>query len=206
MSKPSADIARRRIAQLHPTLGAVESVFFRGVGAGGYDIYGAKFASGIAEFRVRLASAGKIEDISFRPDGDSMPGEILPCAQEHALKAVRDTVPIQLQLYNERAVADIRAFALDGDGRRSRDLMIGDDRSATFLAHVGQPWVVTDASGQCLEIIIPGQSTRSLIIRADAHPQTGRPEPQRTSPMSGSEQALRGYIDALRRGDPNTAT
>jgi hypothetical protein len=84
--------------------------------------------------------------------------------------------------------------------------MIGDDRSATFLAHVGQPWVVTDASGQCLEIIIPGQSTRSLTIRADAHAQAGRPEPQRTSPMSGSEQALRGYIDALRRGDPNTTT
>jgi hypothetical protein len=205
MSKHLADIARRQIAQLHAmltALGAVESVFFRGVGPGGYDIYGAKFASGLAEFRVRLAPDGNIEDIGFRPDGDSTPGEILTCAQEQTLKAVRDTVPIQLLLYNESG-ADIRAFALDGDGRRSRHLMIGDDRPAPFLAHVGQPWVVADASGQCLEIIMPGQSTRFLTIPADAREQAARPAPQRTSPMSGSEQALRRYIDALRRGEPN---
>jgi hypothetical protein len=205
MSRHLADIARRQIAQSHAilaALGAVESVFFRGVGPGGYDIYGAKFASGLAEFRVRLAPDGNIDDMGFRPDGDGTPGEILTCAQEQTLKAVRDTIPIQLLLYNESG-ADIRAFALDGDGRRSRDLMIGDDRSAPFLAYIGQPWVVTDASGQCLEIIMPGQSTRFLTIRADARDRTAWPAPQRTSPMSGSEQALRRYIDALRRGEPN---
>jgi beta-lactamase regulating signal transducer with metallopeptidase domain len=201
MSKHLADIARRQIAQLHAmltALGAVESIFFRGVGPGGYDIYGAKFASGLAEFRVRLATDGNIEDIIFRADGDSTPGEILTCAQEQTLKAVRDAMPIQLQLFNESG-ADIHAFALDGDGRRSRDLMIGDDRSPQFLAHVGEPWVITDVSGQCLEIIMPGQSTRFLTI-PDARQQAA---PQRTSPMSGSEQALRRYIEALRRGEPN---
>jgi BlaR1 peptidase M56/Domain of unknown function (DUF3471) len=84
MSKHLADIARRQIAQLRAmlaALGAVEAVFFRGVGPGGYDIYGAKFASGLAEFRVRLATDGNIEDIIFRPDGDSTPGEILTCAR-----------------------------------------------------------------------------------------------------------------------------
>jgi beta-lactamase regulating signal transducer with metallopeptidase domain len=205
MSKHLADIARRQIAQLHAiftALGAIESVFFRGVGPGGYDIYGVKFASGLAEFRVRLATDGNIEDIIFRPDGDGTPGEILTCAQEQTLKAARDTVPVQLMLYNESG-ADIRAFSLDGDGRRSRDIMIGDDRSAQFLAHVGQPWVVTDASGQCLEIIMPGQSTRFLTIPAGAREQAARPAQQRTSPMSGSAQALRRYIDALRRGEPN---
>jgi hypothetical protein len=199
-----AENVRRQIAPLHAmltALGAVESVFFRGVGPGGYDIYGAKFASGLAEFRVRLASDGNIEDMVFRPDGDSTPGEILTCAQERTLKAVRDTVPIQLLLYNDSG-ADIRAFALDGDGGRSQDLMIGDDRSAPFLAQIGQPWVVTDASGQCLEIIMPGQSTRFLTIRADAREQAARPAPQRRSPLPGGEQALREYIDALGRGAP----
>ncbi len=199
-----AENVRRQIAPLHAmltALGAVESVFFRGVGPGGYDIYGAKFASGLAEFRVRLAPDGNIEDMGFRPDGDSTPGEILTCAQEQTLKAVRDTAPIQLLLYNDSG-ADIRAFALDGDGRRSRDLMIGDDQSAPFLARVGQPWVVTDASGQCLEIIMPGQSTRFLSIPADAREQAARPAPQRRSPVPGSEEALREYIDALGRGAP----
>jgi hypothetical protein len=199
-----AENVRRHVASLHAMLtafGAVESVFFRGVGPGGYDIYGAKFANGFAEFRVRLAPNGTIEDISFRPDGDNTPGEILTCAQEQTLKRVQDTVPIQLLLYNDSG-ADIHGFALDGDGRRSRDLMIGDHRSAPFLTHIGEPWVFTDASGQCLEIIMPGQRTRFLSIPADAREQAARPTPQRRSPVPGSEQALRDYIDALGRGAP----
>jgi BlaR1 peptidase M56/Domain of unknown function (DUF3471) len=199
-----AENVRRHIASLHAmltALGAVESVFFRGVGPGGYDIYGAKFANGFAEFRVRLALNGTIEDISFRPDGDNTPGEIVTCAQEQMLKRTRDTAPIQLLLYNDSG-ADIHAFALDGDGRRSRDLMIGYHRSVPFLTDIGEPWVVTDASGQCLEIIMPGQRTRFLTIPADAREQAARPKPQRRSPVPGSEQALREYIDALGRGAP----
>jgi BlaR1 peptidase M56/Domain of unknown function (DUF3471) len=199
-----AENVRRRVAPLHAmltALGTVESVFFRGVGPGGYDIYGAKFAGGLAEFRVRLAPDGTIEDIAFRPDGDGTPGEILNCAREQTLKAVGDTVPIQLMLYNDTG-ADIHAVAIDDDGKRSRDIMIGDDRSAAFRAHIGQPWVVTDVSGQCLEIIMPGQSTRYLTLPADAREQAGRPALQRRSPLSGGEQALREYIDALGRGAP----
>ena len=36
--------------------GAVESIFFRGVGPGGYDIYGVKFANGFAEIRLLLGA------------------------------------------------------------------------------------------------------------------------------------------------------
>jgi hypothetical protein len=196
----NSQMADTRRAML-TALGAVESVFFRGVGPGGYDIYGVQFASGLAEFRVRLAADGNIEDLGFRPDGDGTPGQILACAQEQTLKAVQDTVPIQLMLYNDSG-ADIRVFALDGDGRRSRDLVIGDDWSSSFIAHTGQPWVVTDAHGQCLEIIMPGQGTRFLTVSADAREQAVRPAAQRRSPVPGSEQALREYIDALARGAP----
>src|SRR5262245_54234334 len=198
-----AENVRRQIAPLHAmltALGAVESVFFRGVGPGGYDIYGVQFASGLAEFRVRLATDGNIEDLGFRTDGDGTPGQQLTCAQEQTVKAVQDTVPIQLMMYNDSG-ADIRVFALDGDGRRSRDLVIGDDRSSAFIAHTGQPWVVTDAYGQCLEIIMPGQGTRFLTIPADPR-ERARPAAQRRSPVPGSEQALREYIDALARGAP----
>jgi hypothetical protein len=200
-----AENVRRQAAALHAMLAAfgdVESVFFRGVGPGGYDIYGAQFAGGLGEFRVRLGADGNIEDIGFRGDGDSTPGGILTCAQEQTLQAAGATVPIQLFIYNASGV-DIRAFALDGDGKRSRALTIGDDRPTSFLARVGQPWVFTDASGQCLEIIMPGQSTRYLTLPADARGQAGRPAPLRRSPVPGSEQALREYIDALGRGAPN---
>jgi hypothetical protein len=111
-------------------------------------------------------------------------------------------VPIQLLLYSASG-ADVRAYALDGNGARSQELKFGADRSAPFLARVGEPWVVTDASGQCLEIIMPGQRTRFLTISADARERAARPVPQRRSPVASSEQALREYIDALTRGAPN---
>jgi len=47
----------------------VESIFFRGVGPGGYDIYGVKFANGSAEVRLLLGADGKVDDVLFRPDG-----------------------------------------------------------------------------------------------------------------------------------------
>jgi hypothetical protein len=203
--EPMAENVRRQVTPLHAMLaafGEVESVFFRGVGPGGYDIYGAQFANGLAEFRVRLGVDGNIEDIAFRADGDSTPGEILTCAQEQTLRAAGDTAPIQVLIYNASG-ADAHAFALDGDGKRSRTVTIGDDRSAAFMAHVGEPWVFTDASGQCLEIMMPGQSMRYLTIQADARGQAVRPAPQRRSPVAGSEQALRDYIEALGRGVPN---
>ena len=44
---------------------------------------------------------------------------------------------------------------------------------------------------------------RYHTIQADAREQAVRPGPQRRSPVPGSEQALRDYIDALGRGAPN---
>ena len=57
-------------------LGAVESIFFRGVGPGGYDIYGVKFANGSAEFRLLLGADGKADDVIFRADGNDAPGGV----------------------------------------------------------------------------------------------------------------------------------
>jgi beta-lactamase regulating signal transducer with metallopeptidase domain len=205
MSRQLADSVRRQFARLHAmiaALGEVESVFFRGVGPGGYDIYGVKFASGLAEFRILVGVDGTIEDMIFRPDGDGTPGEVAACAQEQILKPAPTAVPIQLLLYNGSG-GDVRAFEIDAEGKRSRDVMIGEDRSAPIVTHVGHPWVVADAAGQCLEVIVPGQSTRHLAIPADAREQAARPAPRRTSPLPGSEQALREYIDAVGRGEPD---
>ncbi len=204
MSEQLADNVRRQITQLHGMMGdvgAIESVFFRGVGPGGYDIYGAKFANGFAEFRIFVGPDEKIEDMIFRPDGDDTPGGRMTCAQEQTPKSLPRTAPIRLFLYNDSG-ADIRVFERDSEGKRSRDVMIGDDRSAAVLTYIGHPWVVTDTSERCVEIIMPGQNTRYLTITS-AGEQAVRPTPRRTSPMPGSEQALRRYIEALSRGEPN---
>jgi hypothetical protein len=212
MSPQLADIVRRQMTSLHATvtaLGAVDQVFFRGVSPGGFDIYGVKFAGGLAEFRILLDADGTIEDMIFRPDGDGSQGEVAACLQERTLKPQPGGAPIKLWLYNESG-ADIRVSAVDAQGDaqdrgRLREFTIAGDRSAPVFTRAGWPLAVTDAAGQCLEIIVPGQSTRYHIIAADARERAERPAPRRTAPMPGSEQALRRYIDGLGRGEPDYA-
>jgi hypothetical protein len=202
-----AETVRRQIAELHASmtaLGAVESVFFRGVGPGGYDIYGAKFANGFAEFRIQMGADGRTEDVIFRPDGDGSPGGTLACAQEPTLKsAAAGTAPIKLLLFNETG-ADIHLYALDGAGRRVRHGTIGADSAAPVVTAIGRPFVIADASGQCVEIILPGQRTRNYAVQpASAAGPAAQSAARRTTPFPGSEDALRRYIEALERGEPD---
>jgi hypothetical protein len=204
MSPQLADRMRRSVSELYTmltALGATESIFFRGVGPGGYDIYGAKFANGFAEFRLLMGANGKIEDMVFRPDGDDTPGRFAACSDESTLKSVSRTAPIKLLLYNALG-ADIQLFELDANGRRMPYGTISNDRSAAIQTYVARPWVVADASGQCLQIVLPGQRTRFLTVQPA---QAGEPHAasRRSTPLPGSEDALRRYIDALGRGEPN---
>ncbi len=204
MSPQLADSVRRNASELHAmltALGPPESIFFRGVGPGGYDIYGAKFANGFAEFRLLMGADGKIEDLVFRPDGDDTLGRFAACSEEPTLKSVSGAAPIKWVLYNARG-ADIQLFELDGNGKRIPYGTIGEDRSAAIQTYVARPWVVADAAGQCLEIVLLGQRTRFLTVQpAPAGEQHAAP--RRSTPMPGSEDALRRYIDALGRGEPD---
>jgi hypothetical protein len=184
-------------------LGTVESIYFRGVGPGGYDIYGVKFANGFGEFRLLLGDDGRAHDVVFRPDGDDTPGGVLACSEERTLKASTGAAPIRLLIYNASG-SDLQLFGLDRDGKRALPQgTIGDNASASILTNVGSPWVVTDASGQCLEIVLPGQRTRYLTVEARrADNRSERPLSPRSTPMPGSEESLRQYIEALGRGEP----
>jgi hypothetical protein len=203
MTPPLADHLRQQLTQLRTqmtALGAVESVFFKGVGPGGYDVYGVKFAGGAAEFRIRLTVEGLIEGLLFRPDGDGTAGGVVDCGQEAQLRSTRDSAPIKLLLFN-RTGADIRLYWLDSAGRRVSWGTVADDLSIRISTRVGHPYVVTDAAGQCLDIIVAGQSTRYLSVPADRSRE--RAGLRRTTPLAGSEEALRRHIEGLRRGAPD---
>jgi len=197
---------RRQATQLQAmlkALGAVESIFFRGVGPGGYDIYGVKFANGSAELRIQLDKDGKAEDVLFRPDGNDAPGGVAACSDEKDLRARSDTAPIKMVLFNTTG-RDIRIYKLDADGLRTAQGTIGDTMSSGVLTYVDSPWVIADTSGQCLQIVLPGQRTRYHTVEASL--VGGQPEPsmaRRTAPLAGSEEMLRQYIEALGRGEPN---
>jgi hypothetical protein len=205
MSPRLAGKLRKQLVYLHKNLvllGAIESISFRGVGPGGYDVYGVKFAKGSAEFRIDLTTGGMLEDIAFRPQGDATKGEVALCALELALKSSHDTIPIRLSLTN-RSGGAIRLFWLNSGGRRVPHATLDDNASMYFGASTGQPWVITDLAGQCREVLLPGQTTRFHVV-GPPHPD-GSPAlsaAQRTSPVSGSSEALKGYIEGLRQGNP----
>ena len=203
---PLAERLRQESPPLPDTLaalGAVESIYFRGVGPGGYDIYGVKFANGSAEFRLLMGPGGVTEDFTFRPDGDGTPGGILACAQEPTLKATVGAAPIKLLLFNASG-ADIRLYGLDPQGQRTRQIALADNRTAPITTSVGSAWIVTDAAGQCREIVVAGQHTRFVSLRhAGAGEEPDRFASRRSAPVPGGEDALLAYIDALARGKPD---
>ena len=206
MSPPLADGMRRQLGELHTmltALGAPEAIFFRGVGPGGYDIYGVKFANGFGEFRLLMGTDGTIEDVAFRPDGDDTPGGVAACSEEASLKPSPDKAPIRLLLFNDTG-ADINLVSVDADGQRTRRGTIGTDRSGSILSYVARPWIITDAAGTCLEIVWPGQRTRFLLVHSRQEgDQPDRAIAMRRMPTAGSEEALHRYIDGLKRGQPN---
>ena len=206
MSPPLADGMRRQLGELHTmltVLGAPEAIFFRGVGPGGYDIYGVKFANGFGEFRLLMGTDGTIEDVAFRPDGDDTPGGVAACSEEASLKPSPDKAPIRLLLFNDTG-ADINLVSVDVDGQRTRRGTIGTDRSGSILSYVARPWIITDAAGTCLEIVWPGQRTRFLLVHSrQERDQPDRAIAMRRMPTAGSEEALHRYIDGLKRGQPN---
>jgi beta-lactamase regulating signal transducer with metallopeptidase domain len=197
---------RRQASELQAmfkALGAVESIFFRGVGPGGYDFYGVKFANGFAEFRLLLGADGKADDVIFRADGNDEPGGIAACSSEQDLRPRADNVPIHLLLYNATGTG-IQLYKLNSEGTRTVQGTIDENMSSSVLTSVDSPWVIADTSGKCLEIVLPGQHTRYHTVEAAG--ADGRPEhpvSRRTAPLAGSEQMLRQYIEALGRGEPN---
>jgi hypothetical protein len=76
--------------------------------------------------------------------------------------------------------------------------------SSAVLTNVDSPWVVADNSGQCLQVVLPGQRTRYLTIEASAAGgQSKRPVARRSSPQARSEEMLRRYIEAVGHGAPD---
>lgn len=193
---------RRQASELQAMfkeLGAFESIFFRGVGPTGYDVYGVKFANGVTAIRLLQGTDGKVDDVLFRADGNDAPGGVATCSSETELKGRADTSPVHLFFYNASGT-DIRLHRLNAEGQRVAQAMIGENMSSSVLTSVDSPWVVADTSGKCLEIVLPGQRTRYHVVEAAGSDGQAL---RRTAPLAGSEETLRQYIEALGRGEPN---
>ncbi|GMO98825.1 M56 family metallopeptidase [Bradyrhizobium sp. TM239] len=204
MSAPFAAKIHRQVDELHATfvaLGAVESLFFRGVGPGGYDIYGAKFENGTAEFRLLLEPDGKAGDVLFRADGNDELGGIVPCAEEAGVRGRAGTSPIRIMVYNEMG-DDIQLFNLDTDGNRKTQI-VRPNMTWAATTTVNNPWMIADKSGRCLEILVPGRQTRFHNVEAsNLGARPGRAA-RRAVPIPNGETMLRRYIEGVGRGQPD---
>ena len=203
MSAPLAANIRRQASELQAmfkAFGAVESIFFRGVSPGGYDIYGVKFSNGVAEFRILLGADDKVDDVIFRPDGNNKPGGIVACSEEGSLRATAETAPIKVLIYNGSG-SNLQLFKLDAEGKRAAFGAIGEDMTFPVTTYVDSPWVIADGAGKCLEIVLPGQQTRFHTVEASGRP--GGTVLPRTVPLAGSEATLRQYIEAVSHGAPD---
>jgi hypothetical protein len=205
MSEGLAAAIRRQLPDLQAMLasfGAVDQIFFRGVGGSGYDIYGVKFANGSAEFRLSLAGDGKVNDVIMHADGNDEPGGAVECGKEASLQPPSDNVPIHITLFNNTG-SDIQIYNLDRNGRRTEHGTIADSRWSVVLTSVNSPWVITDRSGQCLQVVLPGLDTRYYPIEAGGTDARVHSKPSRNAPQAGSEEGLREYITGLSQGQPN---
>ncbi|HEV2160008.1 M56 family metallopeptidase [Bradyrhizobium sp.] len=205
MSAPLAAKIQRLLTETQATfvaLGAVESIFFRGVGPGGYDIYGAKFENGTAEFRLLLEPDGKVGDVIFRADGNDELGGIVSCAEEANVRGRAATSPIRIMVYNEMG-DDIRVFNLDADGNRKSQSVVRPNMSWATTTTVNNPWVIADKSGRCLEVLVPGRQTRFHNVEAsNIGAKPGRAA-RRAIPIANGEEMLRHYIDGIGKGQPD---
>ncbi|RXG89861.1 M56 family metallopeptidase [Bradyrhizobium zhanjiangense] len=205
MSAPLAAKIHRQLNETQATfvaLGALESIFFRGVGPGGYDIYGAKFENGSAEFRLLLEPDGKVGDVLFRADGNDELGGIVSCADEASVRGRAGTSPIRIMVYNEMG-DDIQISNLDADGNRRTQSVVRPNMSWASTTSVNNPWVIADKSGRCLEILVPGRQTRFHNVEAMSLGARPGRAARRAVPIANGEEMLRRYIEGVGKGQPD---
>jgi hypothetical protein len=205
MSAPLAAKVHRQLDEMRGTfqaLGAVESLFFRGVGPGGYDIYGAKFENGTAEFRLMLEPDGKAGDVLFRADGNDELGGIVSCSEEASVRGRAGTSPIRIMVYNEMG-EDLQVFNLDASGNRRMQSVVRPNATWASTTTVNNPWMIADKSGRCLEVLVPGRQTRFHNVEAsNLGARPGRAA-RRAVPIANGEEMLRRYIDSVGKGQPD---
>jgi hypothetical protein len=188
-------------------LGPLQSLSFRGVMlAGETDTYDATFANGRARIMINLGQDGKLDRANMQAERVGPPGAIIDCAQEGTLKSqVGTSGPITMTVVN-RSGGDINLFDISPSGDRystaigPRPPMV-DGQSTQRWGGPTNPVVVTDGAGACLEIVLPGDSTRTVVVR----PRGASPRPGggSTVPLPNAEDKLRQYIETVRRGAPD---
>ena len=78
-------------------------------------------------------------------------GRLAECPSEGALRSLSDVERTRISFRNER-FGRIYVFWIDYEGQRQLYRTLAPGQSQTFQTYATHPWVVTDASGNCLGV------------------------------------------------------
>jgi hypothetical protein len=108
-------------------------------------------------------------DVALAPEADPMQANALPpggyraCADEQKLKGYSSGQKV-LITFDNRSGSDIMIHTLDGDGQRKVQGTVQNGHWRRLPTFVSQPWVVTDAAGKCLRVVMPGGATERVVL------------------------------------------
>ena len=84
-------------------------------------------------------------------------------AAEGALRSLSDAERTRISFRNER-FRRINVFWIDYEGQRQLYRTLAPGQSQTFQTYATHPWVVTDASGNCLGVNFADVGTSSVRV------------------------------------------
>jgi hypothetical protein len=92
------------------------------------------------------------------------PGEIAACSMESTLNAIAAKQRVSMTVLNQTG-GEITLFWLDYHGDRKAYGTIRDGHTREQDTFVTHPWVLADATGKCLEIVLPGRTTQTVVLK-----------------------------------------
>jgi hypothetical protein len=99
------------------------------------------------------------------PAGPALPpGGLYACALEAKLNSIVGTQPITLTFSNQTG-DEISLFWLDYNGHRKFYDKVENGRAKGRPTYITHPWVITNAKGECIEIVLPGRATQTVVVR-----------------------------------------
>jgi hypothetical protein len=118
-------------------------------------------------------------------ESETAVGGIFACKYERQLKSIGRAFPTSITFRNWTP-RNISTFWLDENGERAVSRTVRSGYSYIQPTYISHPWVIVDAAGRCLGLVLPGSSTRTVTIsngsitasdiRADAEQKKGETE------------------------------
>jgi hypothetical protein len=122
---------------------------------------------GFPSWPALRAHIGAVVERSAAPplneESETAVGGIFACKYERHLKSVGRSFSTSITFRNQ-SPHNVSTFWLDYNGERVANRTLPSSYSYVQATCISHPWVVVDAAGRCMGIVLPGSSTRTVTI------------------------------------------